>query len=45
VEIYRGDGIRGFVIEDILSTSQFISILVFIAGAIVLKVRLDRVKA
>ena len=29
VEIYRGDSIRGFVIDPWLSTSQFISILVF----------------
>jgi phosphatidylglycerol:prolipoprotein diacylglycerol transferase len=33
IEIYRGDSIRGFVIDGILSTSQFISILVF-AGAL-----------
>ena len=33
IEIYRGDTIRGFVIDGILSTSQFISILVF-AGAL-----------
>jgi phosphatidylglycerol:prolipoprotein diacylglycerol transferase len=26
LEFWRGDGIRGFVIEDILSTSQFISV-------------------
>lgn len=32
IEIYRGDTIRGFVIDGILSTSQFISILVFAAG-------------
>jgi phosphatidylglycerol:prolipoprotein diacylglycerol transferase len=29
IEIYRGDTIRGFVIDGILSTSQFISIGVF----------------
>jgi phosphatidylglycerol:prolipoprotein diacylglycerol transferase len=44
IEIYRGDLIRGFVIDDWLSTSQFISILVFIAGAITLYVRLKQVK-
>lgn len=38
IEIYRGDSVRGFVIDGILSTSQFISILVFI-GALVLLVR------
>lgn len=35
MEIFRGDKIRGFVIEGILSTSQFISILwVIVAGLI-----------
>lgn len=34
VETYRGDSIRGFVIEGWLSTSQFISIFVFIAAII-----------
>jgi phosphatidylglycerol---prolipoprotein diacylglyceryl transferase len=32
VELYRGDTIRGFVIDPWLSTSQFISILIFAAG-------------
>ena len=32
VEVYRGDSIRGFVIEGVLSTSQFISIFTFLAG-------------
>jgi phosphatidylglycerol:prolipoprotein diacylglycerol transferase len=32
LEIYRGDLIRGFVIEGILSTSQFISILMFLVA-------------
>jgi phosphatidylglycerol:prolipoprotein diacylglycerol transferase len=41
IEVYRGDSIRGFVIDGILSTSQFISILVF-AGA--LFVLLNRLK-
>ena len=36
VEIFRGDLIRGFVIDGILSTSQFISILVFLAAMSVL---------
>ncbi|MEW6057786.1 MAG: prolipoprotein diacylglyceryl transferase [Bdellovibrionota bacterium] len=35
LEIFRGDKIRGFVIENVLSTSQFISIIV-ILGAIAL---------
>ncbi len=43
VEIYRGDEIRGFVIDGILSTSQFISILVFVAAAIFLKIRLNQI--
>ena len=34
VEVYRGDKIRGFVVEGVLSTSQFISLLVFIASAV-----------
>lgn len=43
VEIFRGDLIRGFVIDGILSTSQFISILVFIAGSFTLYWRLKQV--
>jgi phosphatidylglycerol:prolipoprotein diacylglycerol transferase len=43
VEIFRGDEIRGFVIQDILSTSQFISILVFLAAFIILNIRLKQV--
>ena len=43
VEIFRGDLIRGFVIDDVLSTSQFISLLVFIAASIVLAIRLRQV--
>lgn len=40
LEIFRGDKIRGFIIEDILSTSQFISIIwVLIAIVIWIKVR------
>lgn len=40
VEEFRGDAIRGFVIDGVLSTSQFISILVFIAAMIFLMYRL-----
>ena len=40
IEIYRGDSIRGFVIDGILSTSQFISILVFIVALSVLFYRI-----
>ncbi len=32
IEIFRGDLIRGFVIEGVLSTSQFISIVIFLAA-------------
>lgn len=35
IEIFRGDTIRGFIIDGVLSTSQFISILVII-GAVIL---------
>lgn len=40
IEIFRGDSIRGFVIDDILSTSQFISIFVFLGALYVLGYRL-----
>jgi phosphatidylglycerol:prolipoprotein diacylglycerol transferase len=40
IEFYRGDSVRGFVIEGILSTSQFISLLVFLAAFVVLVLRL-----
>lgn len=33
VEEYRGDKIRGFVIENVLSTSQFISLAIFAGSA------------
>ena len=42
IEIYRGDTVRGFVIQDVLSTSQFISILVFLAAFVALIVRLRK---
>ena len=42
VETFRGDVIRGFVIEDVLSTSQFISILIFATAAFVLFKRLKK---
>jgi phosphatidylglycerol:prolipoprotein diacylglycerol transferase len=34
VEIFRGDKARGFLVEGVLSTSQFISLLVFVAAVI-----------
>lgn len=42
IEIFRGDTVRGFVIEDVLSTSQFISLLVFIAAGWMLNYRLKQ---
>lgn len=45
IEIFRGDEIRGFVIDQVLSTSQFISILIFIAAAVFLVRRLKQVRA
>lgn len=35
LEIFRGDLARGFMIENVLSNSQFISILVFLTGLVV----------
>jgi phosphatidylglycerol:prolipoprotein diacylglycerol transferase len=43
VEVFRGDLVRGFVIEDVLSTSQFISALVFVAASATLGIRLRQV--
>ncbi len=40
IEIFRGDSLRGFVIDGVLSTSQFISILVFAGAYGVLAMRL-----
>jgi phosphatidylglycerol:prolipoprotein diacylglycerol transferase len=45
IEVFRGDLIRGFVIDGILSTSQFLSILIFIAATAVLVWRLKVVHA
>ena len=42
IEVYRGDSVRGFVIENVVSTSQFISILVFLAAFVVLLRRLKK---
>jgi len=44
VEIFRGDSIRGFVIDDVLSTSQFISIIVFLIALAALVFRLKQVE-
>lgn len=42
VEIYRGDVIRGFVIDGWLSTSQFLSIFVFAIAAVAMFKRATR---
>jgi phosphatidylglycerol:prolipoprotein diacylglycerol transferase len=41
IEVFRGDSIRGFLIEGILSTSQFISALVFVGALLALRLRLN----
>ena len=45
IEEFRGDSIRGFVIEGLLSTSQFISILMFAVASLVLVYRLKGLRA
>lgn len=45
IEVFRGDQIRGFVIDGVLSTSQFISIFVFAISTFALIKRLAQVKA
>ena len=40
IEVFRGDTIRGFIIQDVLSTSQFISIFVFATATVALLVLL-----
>jgi phosphatidylglycerol:prolipoprotein diacylglycerol transferase len=40
IEIFRGDLIRGFVIDGILSTSQFLSLIIFVVASCVLMWRL-----
>ncbi len=44
VETFRGDSIRGFVIEGVLSTSQFLSILIFIGATAAMYLRLKAVR-
>jgi phosphatidylglycerol:prolipoprotein diacylglycerol transferase len=44
VEYFRGDIARGFLIEPWLSTSQFISILMFIAGIAIYIIRWKRMQ-
>lgn len=43
VEVFRGDQIRGFVVEGVLSTSQFISIWIFLGALLALRFRLKRI--
>lgn len=43
IEVYRGDIIRGFVIDEVISTSQFISGLVFLGALTALIVKLKKV--
>lgn len=43
-EIYRGDEVRGFVFNNALSHSQFISILIVIASSIIYIYRFNRYK-
>jgi phosphatidylglycerol:prolipoprotein diacylglycerol transferase len=45
IEVFRGDQIRGFVIDDVLSTSQFISIFIFLGAGIALWRRLNEIRA
>jgi len=40
IEQFRGDTIRGFVVDGVLSTIQFISILIFAASLLVMRMRL-----
>ncbi|MBI3535767.1 MAG: prolipoprotein diacylglyceryl transferase [Deltaproteobacteria bacterium] len=42
IEVFRGDVIRGFIIEDVLSTSQFISIFVIIGAVLVLSKKIKQ---
>lgn len=44
IEIYRGDLIRGFVVDGVLSTSQFLSIFVFVGATFTLWYRLKKVQ-
>lgn len=43
IEVFRGDQIRGFVIDGVLSTSQFISLLLFVTATVALWLRLKQV--
>jgi phosphatidylglycerol:prolipoprotein diacylglycerol transferase len=43
IEEFRGDSIRGFVIDGVISTSQFISIVIFATALVFLVIRLRSV--
>lgn len=45
IEIFRGDLERGFLIDDYLSTSQAISIIVFLVALTVLALKLQKLKS
>jgi phosphatidylglycerol:prolipoprotein diacylglycerol transferase len=44
IEVFRGDLIRGFVIDGILSTSQFLSLIIFAIATTVLVYRLKAIE-
>jgi phosphatidylglycerol---prolipoprotein diacylglyceryl transferase len=44
IETFRGDLVRGFVIDEVLSTSQFISILIFLGATGFLFFRLHQIQ-
>ena len=43
LETFRGDSIRGFLVQDLLSTSQFISAVIFVVAMITLLLRVRSV--
>jgi len=44
IEEFRGDLIRGFVIEGVLSTSQFISLVFFVSAVVLILRRIKTIK-
>ena len=44
IEIFRGDEIRGYIIEGVITTSQGISILIFITCVTIYIIRYVKVK-
>ena len=45
IEEFRGDSIRGFVVDGVLSTSQFISVMIFVVALVFLVIRLRGLSA